>query len=360
MENVLYAILAAVIGLGVLIVFHEFGHFIFAKLFGVGVLTFSVGFGPKIWVKKKGETEYALSAFPLGGYVKMVGEDPDEEVKATDIEKSFAHKSLLQRTLIVAAGPGFNLLLAVFFLIPVFLFYGVPVLSNMVGAVEDAGPAAQAGLQKGDRIVEVNGKPIKEWEDLSSSIKESGGEPLALRLQRNGQETTVNVQPRKKEVKNIFGETKEDWMIGIGSQVSIEKGDPGLAIGRAFTQTYEYSKLTLLGLYKMITREVSPRNLGGPIMIAQMAGQQAQEGIGSFLAFLAVLSINLGVLNLLPVPVLDGGHLVFFAAEAIIGRPVSMKYREKAQQVGIFLLLLLMIFVFANDIFRLFEKQVGG
>jgi regulator of sigma E protease len=360
MENLLYSIVAAVVGLGLLIVFHEFGHFLFAKLSGVGVLTFSVGFGPKLWVKKKGETEYALSAFPLGGYVKMVGEDPEEEVKAADLERSFAHKSLLKRTAIVAAGPGFNLLLAVFLLMLVFLFYGVPVLSNLVGAVEPESPAAQAGIQKGDRIVAVDGQAVNAWEDLSGAIKQSAGEPLALRVQRSGQEVTMTVQPRKKEVKNIFGELKEDWMIGIGSQVSIEKGDPGLAIGKAFVQTYEYSKLTLIGLYKMITREVSPRNLGGPILIAQMAGQQAQEGIGSFLAFLAVLSINLGVLNLLPVPVLDGGHLFFFAVEAIIGRPVSLKYREKAQQVGIFLLLLLMIFAFANDIFRLFEKPVGG
>jgi regulator of sigma E protease len=360
MENLLYSIIAAVVGLGVLIVFHEFGHFLFAKLSGVGVLTFSVGFGPKLWVKKKGETEYALSAFPLGGYVKMVGEDPEEEVKAVDLERSFAHKSLLKRTAIVAAGPGFNLLLAVFLLMLVFLFYGVPVLSNLVGAVEPDSPAAQAGIQKGDRIIAVNNQTVTAWEDLSSAIKQSGGQPLALRIQRTGQELTVAVQPRKKEVKNIFGELKEDWMIGIGSQVSIEKGDPGLAISKAFVQTYEYSKLTLVGLYKMITREVSPRNLGGPILIAQMAGQQAQEGIGSYLAFLAVLSINLGVLNLLPVPVLDGGHLFFFAVEAIIRRPVSLKYREKAQQVGIFLLLLLMIFAFANDIFRLFEKQVGG
>ena len=357
MESLLYSILAAVVGLGVLIVFHEFGHFLLAKLSGVGVLTFSVGFGPKLWVKKKGETEYALSAFPLGGYVKMVGEDPEEEVKAVDLERSFAHKSLLKRTAIVAAGPGFNLLLAVFLLMVVFLFYGVPVLSNLVGAVEPESPAAQAGIQKGDRIVAVDGQAVT---GLSTAIKQSSGKPLGLRLQRDGQEMTMTVQPRKREVKNIFGELKEDWMIGIGSQVSIEKGDPGLAVSRAFVQTYEYSKLTLIGLYKMITREVSPRNLGGPILIAQMAGQQAQEGIGSFLAFLAVLSINLGVLNLLPVPVLDGGHLFFFAIEAIIGRPVSLKYREKAQQVGIFLLLLLMIFAFANDIFRLFEKPVGG
>lgn len=360
MENLLYSILAAVVGLGVLIVFHEFGHFLLAKLSGVGVLTFSVGFGPKLWVKKKGETEYALSAFPLGGYVKMVGEDPEEEVKAVDLERSFAHKSLLKRTAIVAAGPGFNLLLAVFLLMVVFLFYGVPVLSNLVGAVEPDSPAAQAGIQKGDRIVAVDGQAVTAWDDLSSAIKQSGGQPLALRVQRSGEEMAMTVQPRKREVKNIFGELKEDWMIGIGSQVSIEKGDPGLAVSKAFIQTYEYSKLTLIGLYKMITREVSPRNLGGPILIAQMAGQQAQEGIGSFLAFLAVLSINLGVLNLLPVPVLDGGHLFFFAVEAIIGRPVSLKYREKAQQVGIFLLLLLMIFAFANDIFRLFEKPVGG
>jgi regulator of sigma E protease len=360
MENLLYSILAAVVGLGVLIVFHEFGHFLLAKLSGVGVLTFSVGFGPKLWVKKKGETEYALSAFPLGGYVKMVGEDPEEEVKAVDLERSFAHKSLLKRTAIVAAGPGFNLLLAVFLLMVVFLFYGVPVLSNLVGAVEPDSPAAQAGIQKDDRIVAVDGQAVTAWDDLSSAIKQSGGQPLALRVQRSGEEVAMTVQPRKREVKNIFGELKEDWMIGIGSQVSIEKGDPGLAVSKAFIQTYEYSKLTLIGLYKMITREVSPRNLGGPILIAQMAGQQAQEGIGSFLAFLAVLSINLGVLNLLPVPVLDGGHLFFFAVEAIIGRPVSLKYREKAQQVGIFLLLLLMIFAFANDIFRLFEKPVGG
>lgn len=360
MENLIYSILAAVVGLGVLIVFHEFGHFLLAKLSGVGVLTFSVGFGPKLWVKKKGETEYALSAFPLGGYVKMVGEDPEEEVKAVDLERSFAHKSLLKRTAIVAAGPGFNLLLAVFLLMVVFLFYGVPVLSNLVGAVEPDSPAAQAGIQKGDRIVAVDGQAVTAWDDLSSAIKQSGGQPLALRVQRSGEEVAMTVQPRKREVKNIFGELKEDWMIGIGSQVSIEKGDPGLAVSKAFIQTYEYSKLTLIGLYKMITREVSPRNLGGPILIAQMAGQQAQEGIGSFLAFLAVLSINLGVLNLLPVPVLDGGHLFFFAVEAVIGRPVSLKYREKAQQVGIFLLLLLMIFAFANDIFRLFEKPVGG
>jgi regulator of sigma E protease len=360
MESVVYSIAAAVIGLGLLIVFHEFGHFLLAKLSGVGVLTFSVGFGPKLWVIKKGETEYALSAFPLGGYVKMVGEDPDEEVQQADIEKSFAHKSLLKRVAIVIAGPGFNLLLAVFLFMVVFTFYGVPMMSTQVSGVEKGSPAEQAGIVKGDRILAIDGDAVKEWEELSQKIKGSGGRALNLQIRRGDETKNVTVQPTQKEGRNIFGERKDDWIIGIGSQVSIEKGNPGLAVVKAFYQTYDYSKLTLMAFYKMLLGDVSPRNIGGPILIAQMAGQQAQEGLGSFLAFLAVLSINLGVLNLLPVPVLDGGHLLFFLVEAVIRKPVAVKYREVAQQVGICLLALLMVYAFYNDIVRFFEKQVGG
>ena len=360
MESFAYSVVAAIIGLGVLIVFHEFGHFLVAKLCGVGVITFSVGFGPKLWVRKKGETEYALSAFPLGGYVKMVGEDPDQEVQPGDREKSFAHKSLLKRIAIVVAGPGFNLLLAVLLLMVVYTFYGVPVMSTQVSGVEKGSPAEKAGIVKGDRIISLDGKTVEQWEELSGGIKASAGKALELQIHRGSETVNVTVQPTQKEGKNIFGERKDDWMIGIGSQVSLEKGNPGLAIVRAFYQTYDYSKLTLLAFYKMIVGDVSPRNIGGPILIAQMAGQQAQEGLGSFLAFLAVLSINLGVLNLLPVPVLDGGHLLFFLVEAVIRKPVAVRYREMAQQVGICLLALLMVYAFYNDIVRFFEKQVGG
>src|SRR5688500_2159185 len=360
MENLLYSIGAAVIGLGLLIVFHEFGHFLVAKLSGVGVLTFSVGFGPKLWKKKVGETEYALSAFPLGGYVKMVGEDPDEQVSPADIERSFAHKSLIKRVAIVAAGPGFNLMLAVLLLMIVFSFHGVPVMSTQVSGVEKGSPAEMAGLQKGDRIVAIEGTPVDEWEELSSRIKNSGGKPLHLQVRRGEEIVNFSAQPQKKAGRTIFGEPKDDWIIGISSQVTIEKGNPGAAIGRALYQTYEYARITLLAFYKMILGDVSPRNIGGPILIAQMAGEQAQEGLGSFLAFLAVLSINLGVLNLLPVPVLDGGHLLFFFVEAVIRKPVAIKYREMAQQVGICLLALLMVYAFYNDIVRFFEKQVGG
>jgi len=360
MESFLYSIGSAVIGLGLLIVFHEFGHFLVAKLSGVGVLTFSVGFGPKLFVRKKGETEYALSAFPLGGYVKMIGEDPDEEVSQADRERSFAHKSLFKRCAIVFAGPGFNLMLAVLLLMLVFVFYGVPVMSTLVSGVEKASPAEQAGIAKGDRIVAIDGKPVTEWEELSQTIKGSQGKPINLEIRRGSETIKVAVQPTKKEGKSIFGERKDDWMIGIGSQGTIEKGKPGLAVGKAFTQTWDYIKITLLAFYKMITGDVSPRNIGGPILIAQMAGQQAQEGVGNFLHFLAVLSINLGVLNLLPVPVLDGGHLLFFLVEAVIRKPVSVRVREMAQQVGICLLALLMVYAFYNDIVRFFEKQVGG
>jgi len=230
--------------------------------------------------------------------------------------------------------------------------------SRLFGAHPGHGGRIQELAWTGGRY--DNGKPIKEWEDLSTTIKSSGGKSLNLQIRRGGETVNLTVQPTKKEGRTIFGERKDDWIIGISSQVSIEKGNPGLAVVRAFYQTYDYAKLTLLALFKMISGDVSPRNIGGPILIAQMAGQQAQEGVGSFLAFLAVLSINLGVLNLLPVPVLDGGHLLFFLVEAVIRKPVALRYREMAQQVGICILALLMIYAFYNDIVRFFEKQVGG
>ncbi|MBI4524405.1 MAG: RIP metalloprotease RseP [Deltaproteobacteria bacterium] len=355
MVNVIYAVVSALIGLGILIVIHELGHFLLAKKTGVGVLTFSIGFGPKLLRKRLGETEYALSAFPLGGYVKMVGEDPEEEVKETDIQRSFSHQTLAKRAAIVAAGPGFNLLLAVFIFAWMFVSYGIPVLTTRVGGVESDSPAAQAGLQKGDRILEVDSQPIQKWEELSNRIKESRGKALNLRVQRGEQEFRVTVQPIRREGRNIFQEKTEAWMIGIASEVSIERINPLAALGHAFYKTGESSVLTLVALYKMITGDVSPKNLGGPLLIAQMAGQQAREGLGSFLLFLAILSVNLGVLNLLPIPVLDGGHLFFFIIEAVLGRPVELKHRERAQQIGVFLLILIMIYAFYNDITRFFE-----
>jgi len=355
MAAILYAIISALIGLGILIVIHELGHFLLAKKTGVGVLTFSIGFGPRLLGKKVGETEYLLSAFPLGGYVKMVGEDPEEEVREVDLQRSFSHQNLAKRTAIVAAGPVFNLLLAVAIFIWIFVSYGVPVLTNRVGGVEPGSPAAKAGIQRGDRIVGVDGQTVKGWAELSRHIKESQGKPLSIRLQREGRELDITVQPVKREGRNIYGEKQEVWAIGIASEVVIEKSNPLAGLGQAFYKTGEYSVLTLIALYKMIKGEVSPKNLGGPLLIAQMAGQQAREGLASFFFFLAILSVNLGVLNLLPIPVLDGGHLLFFLLEWIRGRPLELKHRERAQQIGVFILILVMIYAFYNDIARFFE-----
>ncbi len=353
--NVLYSIVSALVGLGILIVIHELGHFLVAKKTGVGVFTFSIGFGPKLFKRKVGETEYALSALPFGGYVKMVGEDPEEEVKQEDLQRSFSHQGLFKRIAIVAAGPFSNLLLAFVIFLFIAMVYGIGVQTTGVGGVEAGSPAAQAGLQKGDKILAINGRAIKSWEELSDQIKGSRGQPLVLRVQRGSQELQVTVKPALREGKNLFQEKTENWMIGIASEILTEKGNPLSSLQEAFKRTYDLSKFTLQALYKMISGDVSPKNLGGPLLIAQMAGQQAREGLASFLAFLAVLSVNLGVLNFLPIPVLDGGHLFFFLIEGILGRPLELKHRERAQQVGVFILILVMIYAFYNDITRFFQ-----
>lgn len=355
MLNIIYAAVAAVIGLGILIIIHELGHFLVAKKTGVGVLTFSIGFGPKLFRKRIGETEYAVSALPLGGYVKMVGEDPDEEVKEIDVQKSFSHQGLWKRTAIVAAGPLFNLLLAVAIFIGIFLAYGVRVHNTTVAGVAPDSPAAAAGIEKGDKVVAIDGAAISKWDELATRIQRSGGNAVLLRIERGEREMEISVRPARSEGRNIFGEKQDDWRIGITGEAAIERSDPLLAVGQAFYETGRYSALTLVALYKMVNGDISPKNLGGPLLIAQMAGQQAREGLANFFYFLAILSINLGVLNFLPIPVLDGGHLFFFLVEGIIGRPLELKHRERAQQVGMVLLILVMIYAFYNDIVRFFE-----
>ncbi len=355
MISVIYAVVSALIALGILIVFHELGHFLVAKKSGVGVLTFSIGFGPKIFAKKVGETEYAVSAFPLGGYVKMVGEDPDQEVQAADSERSFSNQSLAKRFAIVAAGPVFNFILSVFIFTSIFVFFGMPVLTTQIGGVEPNSPADRAGLQKGDRILAIGNQPVEKWEDISTQIKQSSGKPLVLRVERDGGQMDISVQPMERAGKTVFGEDTTYWVVGIASAVAIEKSNPWMGIWRGFYKTGEYSVLTLVALFKMVTGDISPKNLGGPLLIAQLAGEQAREGVWNFLFFVAILSVNLGVLNLLPIPILDGGHLFFFLLEGMRGRPVELRYRERAQQVGVFLLILIMIYAFYNDIARFFE-----
>jgi regulator of sigma E protease len=349
-------IFAFIIVLGVLIFFHEFGHFLIARLFGVGVEKFSLGFGPRLIGKKIGITDYRLSAIPLGGYVKMIGEEPDAKIDPGEISLSFTHKHVVKRMLIVAAGPVFNILLAVIIFFGIFFFSGTFVLKPSVGAVKEGSPAFAAGLKKGDLIIAINRAAITSWDEMAEIINASQGQPLQISVRREDSTLDLSIAPEPVITKNIFGEDIQRYIIGITASGDSSSKDMNLfqALGESFIQTYRVTELMVVIIAKLIKGDISTDTLGGPIMIAQMAGDSAKAGIGSLISFIAVISINLAIINLLPIPVLDGGHLLFFFIEAIKRRPVSMKVREVAQQIGLFILILLMILVFYNDISRIF------
>jgi regulator of sigma E protease len=379
-------VIYAIFVLGILIFVHEFGHFIVAKLFNVKVEKFSLGFGPKLFGKQIGETEYLLSAFPLGGYVKMFGEggviegappqtsddtekaydqesgEPLDDVRElTDEEKarSFAHKPPLARIAIVMAGPVFNLVFAWLIFI-VICMIGVPTVTARIGEALKDKPAAKAGILKGDLVTAINNIKVSQWDDIAGMIGASKGQPINLMVKRESQDLNFTITPEPRVSKNLFGESINGYAIGIAAagEVVTEYSNPFQAVVKGTAQTWKVIDLTILSLVKMVQRVVPMDSVGGPIMIAKMAGETAQMGGASFLAFMALLSINLGVLNLLPVPVLDGGHLFFFFCELIFRRPVNQKVREYAQQIGLFLLLSLMVLAFYNDIVRYFVGKV--
>lgn len=357
MIDIAYMIAAAIVAFGVLVFLHELGHFLVAKKAGVGVVTFSIGFGPKVLVRRYGETEYCVSAFPLGGYVKMVGEDPrEEDVASEDRDRSFAHRSLAVRAAIVGAGPAANFLLAALVFLCVFSFFGVPYRTADIGGVQPGSPAAVAGLQAGDRIVMVADRPIRSWDQLSGEVRASQGRPMDVGVARGDREFTITLSPTRGQTQNLLGEPEETWLIGVQSAgtVEVERRNPLTAGFLAVSRTVETSLLTLEVLVKMVIGRVDSANLGGPIMIAQLAGEQAQRGVADYLFLVALLSINLGILNLLPIPMLDGGHLLFFLIEAMRGRPLEARQRERAQQMGLLLLLFVMVYAFYNDLARIF------
>jgi len=352
------SILSAIVVLGVLIFVHELGHFLFAKLFGVGVEKFSLGFGPKLAGFRRGETEYLLSAFPLGGYVKMIGESEEAEVPEEDRQRSFMAKTPLQRIAIVTAGPGFNLLFAWLLFILLYLI-GVPAATSKVGEVMKDKPAARAGVLAGDVVTAVNGAEIKRWEELASRIAESKGQPLDLTVLREGKSLSFRITPESRTAKNLLGDTVTTPVIGVvaAGETVIDRFGPLDALAKGTVQTGNVIRITALSLVRIIERAIPLDTVGGPIMIAKLAGEQAEAGGVSFLAFMALLSINLGILNLLPVPILDGGHLFFYTWELIFRRPVSLKARGFAQQIGLALLVGLMVLAFYNDIIRDVDGQ---
>lgn len=346
--------LSAIVLLGILIFVHELGHFLFAKLLGVRVLKFSLGFGPKVVGRKYGDTEYMISSIPLGGYVKMLGEEPGAELK--DDEKKFAYnyQPVWKRFLIVFSGPMFNLLFAAVIFVFIFLS-GIPVLYPEVGEVVDKSPAQKAGILKGDRIIEIEGVVISQWDEMTLIIHKNPEKQLRFRIQRDDKIIELSIAPEKNVIKDIFGEEKEIGLIGIkpSGNSFVKKEGIVNSVTKGFLRTWEICKLTVVGIIKLFQRIIPADSIGGPILIFQMAGQQASLGLLNFFMFMAIISINLGILNLLPIPILDGGHLLFLVIESIRRKPLNEKFMIVAQRIGLAIILTLMVFAFYNDIMRL-------
>jgi regulator of sigma E protease len=427
-----------IIVLGILVFIHEFGHFVFAKRAGVRVETFSLGFGPRLFGWKRGETDYRISAVPLGGYVKMTGEDPKDE--DADREDSFAKKSVAARMKIVLAGPLMNLILPLF-LMPLVYIVGIeqpayldePAVvgwveqdtpaaaagfrpgdrivriqgeeistwerakilfaSNpnqllrveflrddkpmhaeitpdssgyaggytgldherpaLIGSVSPDMPAEKAGLQAGDRIVAINGAPIHYWGQMAAIIRAHPDDPLQIEIKRDGEASSVTVTPAldPETQSGLLGIAYQERTIfkRYGLWKSVQNGIRN--VGQSFV-------LTFYVLGKLLTGGLSIKTLGGPILIAKMTGDAARVGLSSLISFVAFLSLQLGILNLLPIPVLDGGHVLFLTLESLLRRPVNIKIREAAQQVGFIMLLVFILIISYNDIRRILPIQI--
>ncbi len=439
------------VALCILIFVHEFGHFIVARILGVGVTKFSFGFGPKLVGIKRGETEYLVSAIPLGGYVKLVGESEGEgeDLPPEQEERSFWRKPVRVKMAVVFAGPLGNLVFAVLVFWAVYL-WGIQVVTARID-VAPGSPAAEAGLRTGDVVTGVGGAPVASWEDLDARVRKGKpGAPIVVAVRRGTEEIAATVIPKSQEARNEFGQvvlatgigvqplvppriseviagspaaraglgkgdvvrrvgpdpvaTWEQLAIGIrkakageslvltvlrgdkeiqvsvipemqdgkgpggeavrearigivpAPETAIQPLSPIAALAKAGEKTWYLVSLTVEVVVKLVTRVVPAKSLGGPILIAQIAGAQARQGLYDFMLFLGLLSVNLGILNLMPIPILDGGHILFFAIEGVLRKPLSLQARAMAQQVGLALILMLVALVFYNDIARL----IGG
>jgi len=342
--------------LSVLIAFHEWGHFLAARWLGVKVLTYSIGFGPKLWRRQSGDTEYCLSAIPLGGYVRLFGDDPNEAVEPSAQAQAFLFQPTASKLAIVAAGPFFNLLLAFLFFFGLHLV-GMPQHMPVLGEIAPDKPAMQAGFQAGDRVVSIDGVPVKKWEEMTDLIEQRAGRSLQVIVLRSGVRTTLTVVPDTVEKPTLpFGEVRRVGQIGVrdGGVFETVRFGPLDAFTQGLAMTGHWTYLTVVSLGKMVQGAVPLKEVGGPILIAQVSAKAAEAGFSNLVLFMAIISVNLAVLNILPIPVLDGGHIFFFLIEAVIGRQITLRTKEMAQRVGIALLLMLMILAFSNDIMRIF------
>ena len=335
-------ILAAIFVFGVLVTVHEFGHFITAKMTGMRVDEFAIGFGPKIYQQKDGETLYSLRAIPLGGYNKIAGMDPDDPVEPN----AFNSKPIPARMLVILAGALMN------FILPIILFSGIfmvegrlqlvnePVLGNVV----DEMAAARAGLKAGDRIVTIDGKNVETWTDVVLNLRKAGTEEVTLTAERNGVLQTYKMTP-------MFDKDAGRPLIGVSPKFSKESLGFFGSIKEGFIYTKNIGLSMVSGLYRIVSGN-APADVAGPIGVAQMAGQVAEKGLLPLMNFVAFLSINLGVINLLPLPALDGGHFVLLLLEALRGKPLGGKAMTNIQMVGVALILALTVFSTFKDITR--------
>jgi regulator of sigma E protease len=359
----LRTILAFVVVLGVLVFIHELGHYLAARWRGIHVERFSVGFGRAIasWSDRRG-TEWRVGWLPLGGYVKLHGqespEDAPPEVQATWRRgETFHEKPVRDRAIVVAAGPLANFILAALLFGGIYMTVGQPASTTAIGAVVEDSAAARAGLQVGDRILALDGQPVARFEDVQRHIQPRAGQTVQVAVERDGATRAFDVVPMPR----TSGE-RTVGVLGVGAApAQFVRMDPFTALWAGTTQTADITVQTLAAVWQMIAGGRGTEELGGPLRIAQMSGEVASMGTASLISFMAVLSVNLALINLFPIPVLDGGHLLFYAAEAIRGRPLPPKAQEYGFRAGAALLLTLFVFATWNDLSQLgvFRWAVG-
>ncbi len=343
--------LVTVLAISFLIFFHELGHFLTARSLGVKVNTFSIGFGEKIYTKNIGGTNYYLSAIPLGGYVQLKGQD-DTDPKAKNYDRdSYNVLSPIKRIYILFAGPFFNFILA-FFIYILLGFIGVERLAPSIGYIDEGSAAASARLMKNDKILEINGVKITEWDEISKNVELK---PSVILIDRNGTQMTINLTPKMGETINHFNEKIQRPIIGIRSNGEVIKiYHTGLdSLKFAFGETIKASKLVFESIAKLLNGDISPKEVGGILQIADVTSKAAQISVSVLLLITALISVNLGVLNLFPIPALDGGHILFNLYELIFRREVNERVLIMLTYCGWALLLGIMVLATFNDIMRL-------
>lgn len=354
--------------LSLVVFFHEFGHFLVARWCGVRVLTFSIGFGPElIGFCDRHNTRWKISAIPLGGYVKFFGDEnaasmPDKAglaaLSSDERKDSFVFQPVAKRAAIVAAGPLANFLLAIVIFAAIFMVYGKQSMSARVDAVQPNSAAAAAGFQAGDVVLSIDGQSIDSFADMQRIVSESAGEALKVTVERNGVEQVLTATPQLKEVKDNFGNGHRIGILGISrstapADLKFQPVAPPQAIWLGVQETYFVIDRTLRYIGGVVVGREAADQLGGPIRIAQMSGQVATLGFIALIHLAAVLSVSIGLLNLFPIPLLDGGHLLFYTIEGARGRPLSERAQEVGFRIGLAIVLMLMIFATFNDIVHL-------